>query len=462
MTMTEDTPRVMKHDSLGEAVCYALLEMEAVGKSGTNKRDGYDFRTVDDVMAAVRTPMARHGVWLKPTFGKPRPVSTYTNDERDVHFVEVDITLSLVHAHSDQRETIEGVGRGRMAGSGNVPIPDPRVIGQALSYGMKALLINAFQLAGGDDSADEAPKADAPPTADRHRPPALYQAPADPETEEARKGLLEDIATLSPDVQVQLKDWCKEQQISVRKDGLTVLRAVAEKVAELVDMEALADPDGSQLLTDEDLSPAAARILAEPMREADAEVDTAEVDEADDPQVSEEIPMDTEEDDPMSSDAYLDAAPTLTLEEEAALAAARQKAATEHLARVHPAGADLPEQERHLAAVPDAPAEAPAEKPKAKRTRKQDVTEVPKGTAKTDEELTDTQLCYLIASGGTADNPDKLVGNRDAQRTALRWAMEMRGTTPKVARKGNSLIDAMTGEVIADGSEAIAHWRSAS
>lgn len=428
-TTTEEAPRVVKHETLGEAVCSALLEMEAVGKSGTNKRDGYDFRTVDDVMAAVRTPFARHGVWLRPTFGTPRPVLDVAHEKHDPHFIEVDIALKLVHAHSAQYEVIQGVGRGRMAGSGNVSIPDPRVIGQAISYGMKALLINAFQLAGGDDSADEAPKADAPPPSRRKSEPE--REAADPHTEEARRGLLDDIATLSPDTQQRLKDWCKELGISVRHGDLAELEAVADKVAKLADVEILASEGSSQLLTTEEVP----GIVEQVLNEAPAE------------------------DDPMASDAYLAEEQALTLEQEAALVAARQKAAEAHLQRVHPAGQDLPEPERHLNAVPDEPEQAPEKPARRKTTRKPDVESVPTGTGQPDN-LTDAQLCYLVASDGKADNSDGLGTDKDALRRALRLNMDLRGPSPKLRRKGLTLIDA-NGEVVADGTEAVALWRSA-
>jgi hypothetical protein len=298
---------IEKHETLAEAVCCALLDLEAVAKSGLNKRDGYEFRTVDDVMAAVRTPFAKHGVWLKPSFGKPHPVLDADAEKHDPWFLEVDIELELVHAHSAQREKIHGVGRGRMAGSGNVSLPDPRVVGQALSYGMKAMLINAFQLAGGDDSADTAERATAPP-------PRNERPPADPELEAMRQGTLDIIGTLDEDFKADLAKRLKADGLSVKNGSMEDLHKVAAIIEELAGAE------------DTEVNERYAGVVVE----ADTEPDNSEPETADE-QVSDPEPEDTPEDTGPSVEE---------LRAELVAAEAKAKPAPEP-------------EERHLAAVPD-------------------------------------------------------------------------------------------------------------
>lgn len=387
------TTTIEKHETLALAVCHALEELDAVGKSGTNKRDGYDFRTVDDVMAAVRSPFARNGVWLKPSFGRPRPVPGHEGEKFDPFFLEVDITLTLVHAHSDQRETIEGVGRGRMAGSGNVSLPDPRVIGQALSYGMKSMLINAFQLAGGDDSADTAEKADRPP-------PREERAPADPALEEARNGMLSDIAGLSDEVREALRVRLSDEKLTVRKaTTMAELERIAVHITDLVE---LAETAG--VPTDNEDQP---NEPAEP---------------------SPDFP--------------------LTPEQEQAIEEMGPEAPPE------PEPAPEPESERHLSAVPDddrPPTAVPNVQPRGRaKAAAEQIAE--------QSEFNDTELAFIIGSDGRARTANAIVKDRLMVKQCLDLVSAIK--SGKIIRQGLTLLDKATGEVVHDGSAAVATFRT--
>jgi hypothetical protein len=159
------------------------------------------------------------------------------------------------------------------------------------------MLINAFQLAGGDDSADTAERATAPPP-NRERPPA------DPELEAMRQGTLDIIGTLDEAFQADLSARLKAEGLSVKKGSMEDLLKVASIIEELAGSDNTFDP------------------------EADTEPDISEPETADE-QVSDPEPEDTPE----------DTGPSIE-EQQAALAKAKAKPAPEP-------------EERHLAAVPD-------------------------------------------------------------------------------------------------------------
>jgi len=396
---------IEKHETLVEALCAAALEMEYVGKGQQNKHEGYAFRGIDDVMFGVRNPLMRHGVFVHFTYGRATSVLPPEHPDHDPYFFRLPIKASIRHAHSDQ--TLEAVfeGLGRQAGKGNVTNPDPRALGQASSYGIKMWLLGEFMVAGGDDSADEAPKADGPaePAKSRKKADKPEPAPADPELEEARTGVLADIASLAPEIQKDLAEVLKAEQLSVKKaTSIAELERVAEIIAALTDT-------------------------------MDNEVDTAEEPEAEEAQVA--------------PDNEVDTAPAMTMEEEAALLASARTKVTE---------------ERHLAAVPDETPEPPAEEPakpapkasRAPRTTKATITQ----PVADESGLNDMELAYVIASGGLGTSASKLGGNMKLVKVALDLIKDLKAG--KIIREGLAFIDADTKEVVVDGTEAVEHYRA--
>lgn len=394
---------IIKHETLVEALCAAMLEMEYVDKGQKNAQEGYSYRGIDDVMFGVRNPLMRHGVFVHFTYGRAVPVHPVDHPNHDPFFWRLPIKATIHHAHSDQTmdACFEGFGRTQIKGGDSRP--DPRALGQASSYGIKMWLIGQFMVAGGDDSADQAPKADDAPAPARakgkkaDKAEEADKAAADPELEQTRQATLDLIGGLAPELQAQLSVTLKAERLSVKNaTSVEELHEVRRIIGDLVaaDVEAQA---------------------AEGDTEADTEEDNPASEIAEE-QVSDPEPEDTEEDTPAAAEVSSD----------------------------HPAA----QEERHLAAVPD-PGE---EKPKRRAARAATAAEPVEPP-----EFSDQALAYLVVSEGAGTSPRQLSNNMKLVSAGLEIFKKIK--SGELVRDGLTLLDP-DGKVVHDGSQAAERYRA--
>lgn len=389
------TNEIVKHESLIEALCHAMLEMTFVEKAGQNRKDNYSFRSIDDVMTGVRNPLLRHGVVPQVSFGAVHPVS-----DVDPYFWCLPMAITLHHVHSDQTMVSLCEGLGRSAGSGNVTNPDPRALGQAASYGIKMFLINQFMLAGGDDSADLAPRQEEP--AQSLRPERQQPERADPDTEALRIRLLDLIGQLEPEWQDWLKGECKERNLSVTRGDMAALLQVEEVFGSIFTME-----------LDEDLQPEPEPQKPEPKPKRQ--------------------PKPEPEPEPESESEF---------EEE------------------YGQGIEDPDYEEGGEADYEDESDRDGTEKFDPEPEPQGVTKL-RGLnnvePSSDLALTDQQFAYVLASNGVTDRPEGCREDRAAIRSGLRFLTGLK--TGRMHRDGVFLVDA-DGTEVKDGGEAIANFRA--
>ncbi|MER7937815.1 MULTISPECIES: ERF family protein [unclassified Streptomyces] len=136
-----------RHLTVDEAMVAVMREIGAVGKNGYNKNHEYHFRAQEDIVAAVRGPMARHGLRMLPRVIEQQ------------HFARGKSNVAIL--------TIEYVVRGP---GGDVMQPSIVVVGEgadvsdkasnkAMTAAKKYALVQAFEIASDnvDDSDRQSP-----------------------------------------------------------------------------------------------------------------------------------------------------------------------------------------------------------------------------------------------------------------------------------------------------------------
>ena len=206
-----------EHDTLYEALTAAMIDMPRLDK-GTRGAQ-FNYRSIDDVMAAVRPHLLEHGLAPIVSFGSPISIGD------DPWSIEVPVTVKLVHGHSGDSETLNSVGWARVAGKEGTAVRDPRVIGQAVSYAVKTLFVAQFMLAGGDDSVDQ-------DQSDRSAP---APPPPNPALEQDRKDLLDLIGSLPPEMQQTLATTLRAAGLSVKRGNSEELIRILGIVNEIDD-----------------------------------------------------------------------------------------------------------------------------------------------------------------------------------------------------------------------------------
>lgn len=87
-----------------------MADCKAVGKDHKNSFHKYQYRSVDDLMSAVREVLIKHSVFLLPRFQEP----TYTHSEKSTH---CRVLLELDWVASDgSRVTTTSLGEGTDTG----------------------------------------------------------------------------------------------------------------------------------------------------------------------------------------------------------------------------------------------------------------------------------------------------------------------------------------------------------
>lgn len=175
--------------TIAQRICRVMVDADGVVKRGqTAFGERYSYARIDDVMAALREPMARHGLVLHWTQAN-REVGEYGLTKNGVmqwrHTVRV--TFELHNAdHADEAPWVTEL-------EGDAIDTGDKGMGKALSYAFKNYLLKTFLLPSGDEADNEARE---PEPA---RPAQKAQDPAEAEHRKAQSAFFaalngEDIA----------------------------------------------------------------------------------------------------------------------------------------------------------------------------------------------------------------------------------------------------------------------------
>jgi len=138
--------------TIAQRICRVIIDADRVVKRGQTKfGEQYSYARIDDVMAALREPMARHGLVLHWSMAH-REVSEYGPTKNGVmqwrHTVLVDFALKNADLGDEEpwKTTLEG----------DAIDTGDKGMGKALSYAFKNYLLKTFLLPSGDEADNEA------------------------------------------------------------------------------------------------------------------------------------------------------------------------------------------------------------------------------------------------------------------------------------------------------------------
>ncbi|MFJ5142934.1 ERF family protein [Streptomyces sp. NPDC088707] len=141
MTSVADDATEIPPLSVDEAMIAVMREIGPVGKNGRNKDQNYAFRAQEDIVAAARGPMARHGLRMLP---KIVGHEHFVRGKMNVAVIEVEYTFR--GPSGDTMPPILVIGEGAD--------PSDKASNKAMTAAMKYAMIQSFQIGDGADDGD--------------------------------------------------------------------------------------------------------------------------------------------------------------------------------------------------------------------------------------------------------------------------------------------------------------------
>lgn len=166
----EDALRKYRQDpqprSLVRKLAEVMGEIERVPKSGHNSFHNYDFATEADIVAAVRTGMAKRHLMLIPSVQHKEFQAIATKNGND-RLCTLTVRFTIVDGDSGESEFFDVIGEGQDRGD--------KATYKAMTGATKYALLKLFLIPTGDDPEHEEP---APPP--RRAPPLKSEKAAAP------------------------------------------------------------------------------------------------------------------------------------------------------------------------------------------------------------------------------------------------------------------------------------------
>lgn len=125
----------------------AALAKTGIAKSRQNRQQGYAFRGIDDVYAAVAPLLAEHGLVILPRVVSREVVERQTRSGGALFYSVVEVEFDLVSTHDGSTHTIRTVGEAMDSAD--------KSTNKAMSAAMKYALLMLFTIpTDGDNDAD--------------------------------------------------------------------------------------------------------------------------------------------------------------------------------------------------------------------------------------------------------------------------------------------------------------------
>jgi hypothetical protein len=145
--MTENKP-----PQIYAAMAAVMADIGTVGKSGVNKEQHYKFRSIEDVMSAVRAGLIKHGVFYLPTVVTRVTETRQTGGGKPMNVIHLEIRYDF---YATDGSSVSSVVWGEGADMAD------KATNKAMSQALKYNLVQAFSIAAedmqdADRSAEEA------------------------------------------------------------------------------------------------------------------------------------------------------------------------------------------------------------------------------------------------------------------------------------------------------------------
>jgi hypothetical protein len=118
-----------------------MSDIGTVGKSGVNKEQHYRFRSIEDVMSAVRAGLIKHGVFYLPTVVTRIPETRQTGGGKPMNVVHLEIRYDFYAADGSSVSSVVWGEGADMA---------DKATNKAMSQALKYNLVQAFSIAAED------------------------------------------------------------------------------------------------------------------------------------------------------------------------------------------------------------------------------------------------------------------------------------------------------------------------
>ena len=136
MTETKTAPPMIY-----AAMAAVMSDIGTVGKTGVNKEQHYKFRSIEDVMSAVRAGLTKHGVFYLPTVTTRVPETRQTAGGKPMNVVHLEIRYDFYAADGS---CVSSVVWGEGADLAD------KATSKAMSQALKYNLVQAFSIAAED------------------------------------------------------------------------------------------------------------------------------------------------------------------------------------------------------------------------------------------------------------------------------------------------------------------------
>jgi hypothetical protein len=123
------------------AMAAVMSDIGTVGKSGVNKEQHYKFRSIEDVMSAVRAGLTKHGVFYLPTVLNRIPETRQTGGGKPMNVVHLEIRYDFYAADGSSVSSVVWGEGADMA---------DKATNKAMSQALKYNLVQAFSIAAED------------------------------------------------------------------------------------------------------------------------------------------------------------------------------------------------------------------------------------------------------------------------------------------------------------------------
>lgn len=123
------------------AMAACLADVREVGKSGTNRDQGYKFRSIEDVTAAIHEAFAKNGVFHLPTVLERMPETRQARNGNPINVTHLKIRYDF-YARDGSSVAAEVWGEGQDSAD--------KSTNKAMSAADKYALVQAFSISAGD------------------------------------------------------------------------------------------------------------------------------------------------------------------------------------------------------------------------------------------------------------------------------------------------------------------------
>lgn len=175
-------PVLAEHQQLPnvhQAMAHAMRLLRAVGKWGTNREQGYSFRSIDHLMTALKPAMAEAGVHVVPrVLQRLTDESHQTKGGAIMRWVDVEMAFTF---YGPDGSCVEAVTWGEARDAAD------KATNKAMTGAFKYAVLQTFMVPT-DDLVD----------ADADSPEAQPPAQASPEEREAERARVQGLATADP------------------------------------------------------------------------------------------------------------------------------------------------------------------------------------------------------------------------------------------------------------------------